>query len=153
VRRVEGDGDPVTVGAAGPVVPGLGLRATHAEARRVADALVTLGMTGRGGSAGDLGFAGLVTGDAPDVEGYLDRVLGPLAAYDATRGSDLLGTLEAWFACGASARRAAGRLHVHVNTVGQRLDRVGTLLGVDWQEPERALEIQLALRLRRLRSG
>jgi DNA-binding PucR family transcriptional regulator len=36
--------------------------------------------------------------------------------------------------------------------VTQRLDRVGQLLGADWQEPERALEIQLALRLHRLRT-
>jgi len=29
----------------------------------------------------------------------------------------------------------------------QRLDRVATLLGDDWQSPERVLEIQLALKL------
>ena len=38
-------------------------------------------------------------------------------------------------------------LHVHVNTVVQRLDRIGSLLGADWQSPDRALEIQLALRV------
>jgi DNA-binding PucR family transcriptional regulator len=37
-----------------------------------------------------------------------------------------------------------------VNTVAQRLERVGRLLGPDWQTPARALEIQLALRLHRL---
>jgi DNA-binding PucR family transcriptional regulator len=36
---------------------------------------------------------------------------------------------------------------VHVNTVTQRLDRIGRLLGRDWSSPDRALEIQLALRL------
>ena len=92
-------------------------------------------------------------GDGADVEGYLTRVLGPLLDYDFRRGSDLVGTLAAYFAAGASPRRAAAALHVHVNTVGQRLDRVTSLLGDDWQTPERALEIQLALRLHRLRSG
>jgi hypothetical protein len=38
-----------------------------------------------------------------------------------------------------------------VNTVAQRLERVAALLGEDWQTPDRALELQLALRLRRLR--
>ena len=42
---------------------------------------------------------------------------------------------------------------MHVNTVTQRLDRVGQLLGGDWQKPDRALEIQLALRLHRLRTA
>jgi DNA-binding PucR family transcriptional regulator len=41
-------------------------------------------------------------------------------------------------------------MHIHVNTVTQRLDRISKLLGDGWQEPERALEIQLALRLHRL---
>jgi DNA-binding PucR family transcriptional regulator len=42
---------------------------------------------------------------------------------------------------------------VHVNTVAQRLERIGSLLGADWQTPDRALELQLALRLRKLRAG
>src|SRR5258705_24016 len=46
---------------------------------------------------------------------------------------------------------AAELLHVHVNTVTQRLERIGQLLGADWQKPERALEVQLAPRLHRLR--
>ncbi|WP_300009065.1 helix-turn-helix domain-containing protein [Pseudonocardia sp.] len=140
---------PVTVGAAGPVVPGAGLRDAHAHARRTTDALVALGRPA--GSARELGFAGLV-GHPADVDDYLARVLGPVADYDRRRGSDLLGTLEAWFATGASPRRAAGELHVHVNTVSQRLERVAALLGADWAEPARALEIQLALHLRRLRN-
>ncbi len=152
-RRVGVPGGAVTVGAAGPLVPARGLAAAHAEARRTADALVALGLAGRGGAARDLGFAGLVLGGSADVEGYLAAVLGPLLDYDARRGSDLVGTLAAYFATGGSPRRAAGALHVHVNTVGQRLDRVATLLGDDWQAPERALEIQLALRLHRIRGG
>jgi hypothetical protein len=37
-----------------------------------------------------------------------------------------------------------------VNTVTQRLERVGRLLGDTWQDPERQLEVQLALRLNKL---
>ncbi|WP_308282982.1 helix-turn-helix domain-containing protein [Pseudonocardia nigra] len=148
-RRLGDDGAPVTVGATGPVLPAAGLRDAHADARRTADALSAMGMAA--GSARDLGFAGLVRGGPADVDGYLERVLGPVLDYDTRRGSDLLGTLEAYFAAGSSPRRAAGELHVHVNTVAQRLERVASLLGEDWQSPDRALEIQLALRLRRLR--
>jgi hypothetical protein len=155
-RRLRGEADgagPVTVGTAGPVVPARGLAAVHREASRTAEALVALGMAGSGAAARDLGFAGLVLGDGADVDGYLAGVIGPLLDYDARRGSDLVGTLAAYFAAGSSPRRAATTLHVHVNTVGQRLERVSSLLGDDWQTPERALEIQLALRLHRLRTG
>ena len=39
---------------------------------------------------------------------------------------------------------------MHVNTVTQRLERVGRLLGREWSAPDRALEVHLALRLHRL---
>jgi GAF domain-containing protein len=151
-RRLGGDG-PVTVGAAGPVVPAGGLAAAHAEARRTADALLALGLAGRGATAAGLGFAGLVIGGDADVDGYLARVLGPLRAYDERRGSDLVGTLAAWFAAAGSRQAAADALHVHPNTVAQRLARIGALLGPHWQDPDAALELQLALRLHRLRTG
>ena len=151
--RLGEDGPPVTVGAAGPVVPAHGLREAYAQARRTADALLALGMSGRGGSVRDLGFAGLVRGPGRDVDDYVRGVLGPLLDYDARRGSRLVRTVEAYFASGGSPLRAAGTLHVHVNTVAQRLERVAALLGEDWQEPDRALDVQLALRLQRLRDG
>ena len=66
------------------------------------------------------------------------------------RGTELGETLEAYFGAGGSLSRTAGELHVHVNTVTQRLDRIARLLGEEWQEPERQLEVQLALRLHRL---
>ena len=73
--------------------------------------------------------------------------------YDAARGSDLAATLDAWFGQGGHLGRTAAALHLHPNTVGQRLSRVGTLLGEDWSAPDRALQIQLALQLRSLITG
>jgi DNA-binding PucR family transcriptional regulator len=73
--------------------------------------------------------------------------------YDARRGTDLLATLRAWFDAGGSPARAAETLRVHVNTVAQRLDRISRLLGRDWSAPDRALEVQLAVRLHPLTGG
>ncbi|MFC7488533.1 helix-turn-helix domain-containing protein [Knoellia sp. CPCC 206453] len=148
----------VTVGAAGPVneaegTLGTDLAATHTEAVRTAEALVALGRRGDGAAAADLGFAGLIVGTQPEVTAYVHSVLGPLHDYDTSRGTDLVGTLEAYFLAGASPRHAATRLHVHTNTVAQRLERITRLVGDGWQSPERALELQLALRLRHLASA
>jgi DNA-binding PucR family transcriptional regulator len=122
------------------------------EAARTVSALVSLGLSGTGASAAHLGFAGLVVGSAPDVDGYVAQHLGPLVDYDAKRGSELVKTLQAYFDAGGSPRHAATDLHVHVNTVSQRLERISALLGPHWQRPDHALELQLALRLRRLRN-
>jgi DNA-binding PucR family transcriptional regulator len=73
---------------------------------------------------------------------------GPVTRYGAQRGMDLVGTLRAYFAAGRSPARAAAALHVHPNTVQQRLDRITALLGEGWQQPERARDVQVALRLR-----
>ncbi|KAA9375314.1 GAF domain-containing protein [Microbispora cellulosiformans] len=133
----------------GPVTS---VAAAYAEARRCAHALVALGRTGDGASAEELGFVGLLVGERREVAGFLSGALGPVLDYDARRGTALVTTLNAYFGTGGSLSRTAEALHIHVNTVTQRLDRVGQLLGVDWQEPDHALEIQLALRLHRLRT-
>ncbi|MFF9624504.1 helix-turn-helix domain-containing protein [Streptomyces griseosporeus] len=146
--------EAVTVGASAPVerltahpdaVP-----AAYAEGRRCLDALRLLGRTGDGAAAEDFGFLGLLLAGDRDISGFVERTIGDVVAYDRRRGTDLLRTLEAYFACGMSPARTKDELHVHVNTVAQRLERVARLLGDDWQSPARVLEIQLALRLHRL---
>ncbi|MDB1088005.1 GAF domain-containing protein [Streptomyces sp. ACA25] len=145
---------PVTVGASAVMPAPAAAPATvadaYAEARRCVQALRLLGRGGEGGAAEEFGFLGLLLADSQDVAGFVRRTLGPLLDYDARRGTELVVTVDAFFACGMSPARAKDVLHIHVNTVAQRLDRVGRLLGEDWQSPSRALEIQLALRLHRL---
>jgi hypothetical protein len=138
---------PATAGAAGPATEPSDFAQALRDADRVVSALVALGRAGDGASAAELGFVGLLLGEERDVKGFIERTLGPLLAYDQRRGTSLAHTLEIYFTVGGGLARAAEALHVHVNTVTQRLERVGQLLGADWQKPGRALEVQLALRL------
>lgn len=146
--------EAVTVGASAPVrdlaVHLDAVAAAYEEGRRCLDALRLLGRSGDGAAAEDFGFLGLLLAGDRDIAGFVDRTIGQVVAYDDRRGTELLRTLDAYFACGMSPARTKDELHVHVNTVAQRLERVGRLLGEDWQSPARALEIQLALRLHRL---
>ncbi|MFC7307833.1 helix-turn-helix domain-containing protein [Streptomyces monticola] len=146
--------EPVTVGASAalpaPVAAPETVAGGYAEARRCLDALRLLGRAGEGAAAEDFGFLGLLLSDGRDISGFVTRTIGEVLAYDSRRGTDLIRTLDAYFASGMSPARTKDELHVHVNTVAQRLERIGHLLGQDWQSPARALEIQLALRLHRL---
>lgn len=146
--------EAVTVGASAPVEELTAhpdaVAAAYEEGRRCLDALRLLGRRGEGAAAEDFGFLGLLLAGDRDIAGFVVRTIGQVVAYDERRGTDLLRTLDAYFACGMSPARTKDKLHVHVNTVAQRLERVGRLLGDDWQSPARALEIQLALRLHRL---
>lgn len=140
----------VTAGGAGPVHSPTALAAGHLEALRCVEALLALDREGHGADARELGFLGLVLSDRPDVHRFVEQTIGPVLAYDDRRGTDLVRTLEAYFAAGGNLARTREVLHVHVNTVTQRLDRVARLIGTDWQRPERLLEVQVALRLHRL---
>ncbi|HEX2174797.1 MAG TPA: GAF domain-containing protein [Nocardioidaceae bacterium] len=146
-------GGTVTVGASGPATGVRALGTAYRSARQCLMTLLALGRTGEVADPAGLGFARLLLGEsgAAELREFVRGMVGPVLEYDERRGTELLATLDAWFGCGGRTAEAAKALHVHPNTVGQRLERVTTLLGHGWREPQRALEIQLAVRLWRLR--
>ncbi|MET7276876.1 helix-turn-helix domain-containing protein [Kribbella sp. NPDC005582] len=137
----------VTIAVVGPARWGEALVDAHRQAVRLVTTMVRLGRHNESATPDDLGVAGLVGAPEVDVQAHVEHVLGAVIAYDAQRGTDLIGTLHAYFAAGQSPTRAASALHIHPNTVQQRLDRVGALLGAEWQSPEHSLNLQVALRL------
>ncbi|MGW1621746.1 GAF domain-containing protein [Streptomyces sp. NPDC002172] len=144
-------GHPVTVGAAGPVSGPGHVAQAHREALSCLEALTELGNLGGVATPQQMGFLGVLLSETHGIGDYIEAVIGPVLDYDTQRFTELTRTLDAYFASSASPTRAAASLHVHPNTVSRRLERIAELLGADWLEPERALEIQLALRLHRTR--
>ncbi|GAA2272702.1 GAF domain-containing protein [Glycomyces scopariae] len=142
-------GRPVTVGASATVDDPERLPEAYAEAVRCAEAMLTLGRRGEGACMEQLGFIGVLLGES-GTDAFVRRTIGPLLDYDARRGTDLTGTLEAYYAAGGHLAKTKAALNVHINTVSQRLDRVAAVLGRDWNSPARSLEVQLALRVHRL---
>ena len=155
LQRVRATGAVGTVGVASAPGGPDGVVAAYAEARRCVETLLTLGRSGDVSDPAGLGVARLLLGQngPAELDAFVRRSLGPVLEYDDRRGTDLASTLEAWYAAGERQAEAARRLHVHPNTVAQRLERLGRLLGDDWRDPARGLDLQLALRLWRLRNG
>lgn len=137
----------VTIAVTGPAGLGQALVEAHRQAVRLVTAMQRLGRSGQAAAPDDLGVAGLVGAAEVDLKAHVDHVLGAVVGYDSQRGTDLVGTLQAYFSAGQSPTRAAAALHIHPNTVQQRLDRITALLGDGWHQPERALDVQVALRL------
>jgi sugar diacid utilization regulator len=129
---------------------GIALAASHQGAVETLSAMLALGREGQGCTAAELGFIGVLLSAGDSRQRFVRDTLGPILDYDAGRGADLAATIGAWFAQSGHLGRTAEQLHLHPNTVGQRLSRVGKLLGPDWAKPDRALQIQLALQLRAL---
>lgn len=141
---------PVPVGAAFAGGGPDGLLTSYQEAVGCLEALVALGRQDTAATMDELGFVGMLLGGNRDISAFIEERLGPIIRYDDERSTRLASTLEAYFAAGSSPTYAAETLQVHPNTVARRLERISQLLGSHWQQPNPALEIQLALRLRKI---
>ncbi|MCR3749130.1 helix-turn-helix domain-containing protein [Lentzea californiensis] len=119
---------------------------------RCAAVMRAIGHTDKGVTTGRYAlFAMVFDADrARELDRFLATSVGPLADYDQRRGTDLVGTLSAYYDHRANVAATARALHVHVNTLLKRLDRVSDVLGADWRT-ENDLELQLGVRLHRLR--
>ena len=129
------------------------MRSAHEEARQTAALLLALGRAGscrRQRRAGPVPLAvqQLGAGRAHDL--HPRRRSARSSSYDAERQRDLAATLETYLEQARHHARTCEALHIHPNTLYQRLDRVTEVLGPRWKEPDRALELQVALRLHRL---
>ncbi|RRO15755.1 PucR family transcriptional regulator [Saccharopolyspora rhizosphaerae] len=78
---------------------------------------------------------------------YRERLLADLVAYDATHGSALLRTLRVFLDHNGSWSRCAQLLHVHVNTLRYRIQRVEEITGRDLSDFGARVDFYLALRL------
>lgn len=76
------------------------------------------------------------------------ETIGPLLDADARDGSDLLNTLHTFLEHDRRIAETARALHLHVNTLRYRVERISRLLGADLDDPENRFFVLLALRLR-----
>ena len=82
----------------------------------------------------------------PVLRSFTERLLGPLADYDARHNAELLPTLRAFLACDGSWSACASRMYVHVNTVRYRIGRIEALTGRDLSALPDRVDFFLALR-------
>jgi DNA-binding PucR family transcriptional regulator len=80
------------------------------------------------------------------LRSFRDRLLGPVADYDARHNAELLPTLRAFLACDGSWTVCASRMYVHVNTVRYRIGRIEELTGRDLSALPDRVDFFLALR-------
>lgn len=88
----------------------------------------------------------LLAGVPADVRAaYRARTLGPLLKTDTPSHTTLLETLEVFLAHNCSWARTAEALHLHVNTVHYRIERIELLTGRDLSRLDHKLDLRAAL--------
>lgn len=94
-----------------------------------------------------LGVAGLLLqlDDPSLLSAFGARTLGPLRDYDLAHGTELVHTIRTYLACRQDRKRAASALHIHPNTLTQRLQRAEILCEVSFSDPSTVLDFATAL--------
>lgn len=100
-------------------------------------------------SSSDLGMYRLFAhvGDARALRDSVADTLAPLFAADERADSDLVRTLSVYLENECRLAETARVLHLHVNTLRYRIERISTLLSVDLRDADSRFFIRLALRL------
>jgi purine catabolism regulator len=84
--------------------------------------------------------------DTEEAQVVVDRVLGPLNAYDARHSTEMVKTLDTYLQCDRSWVQTAAALSVHRQTVVYRIQRIEQITGRAVAETATIAEFWLALR-------
>ena len=119
----------------------------YRTAKGALDIAMRAGRTNTVVELGDLGVLGLLLqlDDPAQLVAFARRTLGPVLDYDDLHHTDLVQTLRTYFASRHDRNRAAGKLHIHPNTVTQRLRRIEQLCSADLADPAVTLQFSAAL--------
>ncbi len=83
-----------------------------------------------------------------DLSEFVQHAIGPLVVYDRNNQGELVDTLAMWLETRNMAE-AARRMHVHYNTMKNRLDRIEAILGPVLSDAARSLECEVAIYVNR----
>ena len=99
----------------------------------------------------DLGICQLLTQfqDSGQLHAFVERSLGKLIQQDATKGTQLVATLEEILSA-PNLKEAAERSFVHHKTILARKSRIESILGVSIDEVETRLTLSTAMKILRL---
>lgn len=135
------------IAVSGPVSLGDGVSAGFQRAR---SHLALMGLSGawglRDSQEVDIVYSlAALARDSGIMEGLLEP-LTSLLAHDRTRGGQMAHLALTYFECDRRIDLTAATLHLHRNTVRQRLATLTRLLGAGWDRMPRALDLHVCLR-------
>jgi len=141
-----------TCGVGGPATGLLGLAQAYDDALACVKVLVSLGKVGVVAGPADLGPYRYLLSESGrnDASRFIAATIGALIDHDQKRNTDLVRTAEEFLRSGRQHAATAASLHIHANTLYQRLEKVSERLGAEWRSGDQALDVQIALRLYRL---
>lgn len=85
-----------------------------------------------------------------ELEDFYNTTLKPLVDYDGKKSTELVKTLEAYFEHNGNLTRMSENLYTHYNTILYRINRINEITGMDLDDPNDRLNLEIALKIREL---
>lgn len=82
-----------------------------------------------------------------ELDDYLNLYIRPLIDYDCKHQTNMLDTLKVYLDTKENAKATAERLYMHYNTIGYRLERISSIMGMDINDKEVQFCLNLAIKL------
>jgi purine catabolism regulator len=87
-----------------------------------------------------------VEGDE-ELDKFSSQTLGALMEYDQEKNANLIQSLSSYLANNCNNQKTADSLFIHLNTLKYRLQKIQDITGLDLNDPEERLNLQLALKV------
>ncbi|AMB42171.1 MULTISPECIES: helix-turn-helix domain-containing protein [Paenarthrobacter] len=155
MTRLKESNVPATAGHASTANGLAGIKKAHRQAELALSSLLVLGRKGElldGNHLGNLGLLLNALHSNEDQEDFYSQIE-PLIKHDTLHNTELTRTAWTFLETNHSIARTAEGLFIHRNTVKQRLERIALLMGGDWLDSTRQLDIHLCLRIWHLQTA
>jgi sugar diacid utilization regulator len=85
-----------------------------------------------------------------NLKDFYIEVLAKLETYDREHRTDYIDTLETFFHFNGNYKRIAETMFIHYNSVGYRMGKIQRILGIDLDDEETRLNLQLGLKIKKI---
>ncbi|MBK8025633.1 MAG: helix-turn-helix domain-containing protein [Chloroflexi bacterium] len=144
----------VASGISRPAVGLSALRDAYREAKDAVSIANELGDREQSTFYGDLKLYQLLLAlkdrNLDQMRRFYEETLGPLVEHDERKQGDLIRTLLGFFEANGNLAKAANDLDVHRNTLVYRLERISELTGLNLEDSDNRLILNLALKIKRV---
>jgi purine catabolism regulator len=85
--------------------------------------------------------------DPEELKRFIHPAVITLSKYDSDKNNDLIRTLEVYLGHNANAKKTAEELFIHYKTVQYRINRIREIMGIDFEEKQFKLEIEMGVKI------
>lgn len=88
-----------------------------------------------------------------ELEKFCQEMIRPLIDYDKENNAELIRTLRAYFKYDGNVKRISEKMYVHYNTILYRLQKIKDITGLNLEDSDTRLSLQIALKTVELLNG